>query len=103
MFPFCNLVSVRTIISGVLVAIMCFRSCWLVRTLLTLRVNIFNEERYLVSVWLEVCVVGEVWLWWLMMLWYCSGLLFLRMEDKGEAFMLRVYVFCLMGVISRLG
>jgi len=49
-----------------------------------LRVKIFNEERYLVSVWLEVCVVGEVWLWWLIMLWYCSGLLLLRMEDRGE-------------------
>ena len=67
MFPFCNLVSVRTIILGVLVAIVCFRSCWLVNTLLTLRVKTvylvavpFNEERYLVSVWLEVCVVGEV-------------------------------------------
>ena len=45
--------------SGVLVAIMCFRSCWLVKTPLTLRVKIFNEER-LVSVWLQVCVVSEV-------------------------------------------
>ena len=61
MFPVCNMVSVvRTIMSGVLVAIMCFRSCWLVKTPLTLRVKIFNEERYLVSVRLEVCVVGEV-------------------------------------------
>ena len=77
------MVSVRTIISGVLVAIMCFRSCRLVKMPLTLRVKIFNEER-LVTVWLEVCVVGEVWLWWLMMLWYCPGLLLLRMEDKGE-------------------
>jgi hypothetical protein len=64
---------------------MCFRlACWLVKTPLALRVKIFNEERYLVSVWLEVCVVGEVWLWWLIMLWYCSGLLLLRMEDRGE-------------------
>jgi len=39
---------------------MCFRSCWLVKTPLTLRVKIFSEERYLVSVWLEVCVAGEV-------------------------------------------
>ena len=60
MFPFCNLVSVRTIILGVLVAIVCFRSCWLVKTPLTLRVKSFNEEKHLVSVWLEVCVVGEV-------------------------------------------
>ena len=61
LFPFCNLVSIRTIISGVLVAIVCFRSCWLlVKTPLTLRVKILNEERYLVSVWLEVCVAGEV-------------------------------------------
>jgi hypothetical protein len=53
LFLFYNLVSVRTIISGVLVAIMCFRSCWLVKTPLTLRAEIFNEERYLVSVWLD--------------------------------------------------
>ena len=54
LFLFYNLVSVRTIISGVLVAIMCFRlACWLVKTPLALRVKIFNEERYLVSVWLD--------------------------------------------------
>ena len=54
MFPVCNMVSVvRTIMSGVLVAIMCFRSCWLVKTPLTLMVKIFNEES-LVSVWTEL-------------------------------------------------
>ena len=52
---FCNLVFVRTIISGVLVAIMCFRSCWLVKTPLTFRVEIFNEERSVWSVWLARC------------------------------------------------
>ena len=104
--PFCNMVSVRTIISGVLVAIMCFRSCWLVKTPLTLRVMMFNEERFGLSQfgWRSglcswrgvVMVVDDV------VVLFEAAIL----ENGGQgrrAFMLKVHVSCLMGVISRLG
>jgi len=63
-----------------LLCIMCLRSCWLVTTPLTLRVQIFSEERYLVSVCAAICEGGG---------------------QGRRALMLIVHAFRFRGVISR--